>query len=278
MDDPHSLLRRAIQARGTALLTPLQVHEIEEVSRLAEISRSTGSGNDLTALKHQCRRIKKHWTAISKTIYERGRVSGCLCALSNSFVNILLSTYWNRDGSPLSWIPLRDYIKCLGTPEQREEGAKAVSGGDLAKLDQFYQEAVVLAMTEFMVDRQHIEDHFRAALRGEKLLHPTLHSDRIREIAEKDRATLRQMGPLFEYDKRDKPLSRQFEKEFHEQSEERMDGPSSAAGAYSLATFWNLLGFGDSSNGQPDDVPWIGNQLGLGGGIYEKAPSKPECL
>ncbi|KAK3628384.1 hypothetical protein LTR56_018652 [Elasticomyces elasticus] len=186
MNELEKFLKNAVYALKGGGLTPLQIDEIEK----ALVSHRAAQ-NDSPDLQRQREQIEAHWTSLSSTLAQRGLKFQILFLFGKSFASLLFNEYCELELRNC----MHDYIKAMGTAEQRQEAANVLTGGDAgSRLDTLYEETVGVAITELMLDRVYVDTRFRNVALGHNItknLHGTGQDVALLRIIEQDRAALR---------------------------------------------------------------------------------------
>ncbi|KAK5693087.1 hypothetical protein LTR97_010563 [Elasticomyces elasticus] len=195
MNDLEKFIRNAEYTLKSGGLTPLQIDEIEKA-----LVTHRAAQDDTPELQRQREHIEEHWTSLSSTLARRGLKVQILSLFARSFVGLLFNEYCELELRNCE-VELRncmhDYIKAMGTAEQRQEAANVLTGGDAgSRLDTLYERNVGVATTELLLDRTYVDTRFRNVALGynvTKNLHVAGQDVALLRIIEQDRAALRKI-------------------------------------------------------------------------------------
>ena len=168
MDEVTNSIQRFISCCEVLLkgeLTPLLRHEIEKAYSnhlsvrqlpLAEIALH---GDDL---KSQRKSVESHWNRIFRDMNTKAYISLELEFFEHFLSDKLREDYINEPFQVSGRI--LDFARIKGNPDDRELAARNLTRGKEEELDKLYQEVVVFAVKELMLDLIHVERKLSAAL------------------------------------------------------------------------------------------------------------------
>nr|POF17547.1 hypothetical protein CFP56_12961 [Quercus suber] len=179
--------RGALQGGG---LTPLQVQEIQRAVKAHE----EGEESQAT-LQAQREEIEIHWERLSRTLTQHGVNKSVLKSFAYSLSGLLMEEYFNL-GPHLSHVSMRDFVGIFGTAEQRQTAANILTSGREDELEDLCEKTINFAITELMINRDHVHERLRNAAAGVSYTEMLLgigDISRVKEVIEEDQACVQQI-------------------------------------------------------------------------------------